>query len=269
MPSSIQASVATVDAPHPHCPKCDYDLTGLPEARCPECGGAFSWQDVFEQPKTIAFERAGGWARVGAFFLAWITVLAMPWVFARQAVRRCDWRWGTLFGAICFATCWLNAVPLVSKNTGSAEQIIPWTLTGAAYVILQCLVLYAFDWRNWRRPRPALLFWLAIGGYTSAIVVTEFVYAPPIVDFDSLPRLLGLVQTSSSWFSSPSVPAVHWTQIGVWLWGLACVIYARHRSAGLSWETAATLTAVSIAVLYHLYIAAIWWIGNPLCELFS
>lgn len=24
-----------------HCPKCDYDLTGLAEQRCPECGNAF------------------------------------------------------------------------------------------------------------------------------------------------------------------------------------------------------------------------------------
>lgn len=29
-----------------HCPQCDYDLTGLPEPRCPECGCAFTWEEV-------------------------------------------------------------------------------------------------------------------------------------------------------------------------------------------------------------------------------
>lgn len=26
-----------------HCPTCGYDLRGLPESRCPECGSEFSW----------------------------------------------------------------------------------------------------------------------------------------------------------------------------------------------------------------------------------
>jgi hypothetical protein len=28
------------------CPLCEYDLRGLPEARCPECGGQFSWDEL-------------------------------------------------------------------------------------------------------------------------------------------------------------------------------------------------------------------------------
>lgn len=30
----------------PTCPKCDYDLRGLPEERCPECGTEFRWDEV-------------------------------------------------------------------------------------------------------------------------------------------------------------------------------------------------------------------------------
>ncbi len=29
-----------------HCPKCDYDLRGLTESRCPECGNAFSTREI-------------------------------------------------------------------------------------------------------------------------------------------------------------------------------------------------------------------------------
>jgi len=35
----------TVPAGH-HCPKCDYDLRGLTESRCPECGSAFSTPQI-------------------------------------------------------------------------------------------------------------------------------------------------------------------------------------------------------------------------------
>jgi cytochrome c-type biogenesis protein len=30
----------------PHCPRCDYNLTGLTETRCPECGEQFDWETV-------------------------------------------------------------------------------------------------------------------------------------------------------------------------------------------------------------------------------
>src|SRR3954470_18282871 len=29
-----------------HCPICDYDLRGLPEPRCPECGFRFTWEEL-------------------------------------------------------------------------------------------------------------------------------------------------------------------------------------------------------------------------------
>src|SRR6266699_218984 len=36
--------------PHPRlcCPKCDYNLHGLTEPRCPECGTPFEWAEMLE-----------------------------------------------------------------------------------------------------------------------------------------------------------------------------------------------------------------------------
>jgi hypothetical protein len=39
------ADVALTDVP---CPMCEYDLRGLPEPRCPECGYAFDWADLID-----------------------------------------------------------------------------------------------------------------------------------------------------------------------------------------------------------------------------
>ncbi len=36
-----------------HCPRCDYDLRGLPEDRCPECGIPFDASDPFCYPDLI------------------------------------------------------------------------------------------------------------------------------------------------------------------------------------------------------------------------
>lgn len=37
-----------------HCARCGYNLTGLPQQRCPECGDAFSRSDPFCHPQVIA-----------------------------------------------------------------------------------------------------------------------------------------------------------------------------------------------------------------------
>ncbi len=39
-------SIGSTESAGYHCPQCDYDLRGLTESRCPECGRPFSTQEI-------------------------------------------------------------------------------------------------------------------------------------------------------------------------------------------------------------------------------
>lgn len=74
----------------PHCPRCDYNLYGLPDLRCPECGYEVSSAEDLEQARLLAnrnaadrqvilAERIGGilggvlWL-LGTVFAVWATL---------------------------------------------------------------------------------------------------------------------------------------------------------------------------------------------------
>lgn len=48
-PPNAAPSAVTGDAVP--CPMCEYDLRGLTEARCPECGYAFDWRDLLDRTR--------------------------------------------------------------------------------------------------------------------------------------------------------------------------------------------------------------------------
>lgn len=66
------------------CPRCDYDLRGLTEARCPECGLRFEWDGVLERAAGsldhVLFERQ--WrTRPLRSFVGTVARTLVPWRF--------------------------------------------------------------------------------------------------------------------------------------------------------------------------------------------
>jgi hypothetical protein len=256
------------------CPRCEYNLTGLVEARCPECGTTFDWEDVRRGgPKypTIAFERSRGWRKVPAFVVTWATILFAPWVFARQAVTRASGWHALVFGVFCF-------VPVTARylwEWQDGEIWLVWVGTAVVYILLQAMVLTTLDWSGWRHPLASLRFWVIIGGYTSAIIATEWVIGPPLLEFAdlrswvvrlltpplTLPPLYGKI---FAWpgFGSSIDAHFGWITLCLWLAGLACVYARRLRRSGVSSLIVWLAIPFAMVGLLMLYAFCMEWIGG-------
>lgn len=246
------------------CPKCEYNLTGLPAPRCPECGASFTWAEALaaaELRPTIAFEQAKAWRTMPAFVLTWLTVMFAPWVFARQAARRMHAGAAGAFLVVCYAGVGASCV-----YHSSYHMLIAWLLTASVYILLQALALSLLDPSIRRAPLGCIRFWLLAGCYTSAVMLTELVYGPPLIgveyvpDFLLSPFLSGPRLSSSGLFSPGSygfVPetVVPWSNLILWTIGVTCVAYARVRGP----QVAATRRRLTVCfVLVGLPFAYAW-----------
>lgn len=255
------------------CPVCEYNLTGLSEPRCPECGQLFDWDELRRAASgapVISFERARGWRKVTAFVVTWATVLFAPWVFARQAVQRVSVGRALIFGGICF-------LPVTARYAleGFDASYFAWVSAAAIYIVLQAALFILLDPTGWRRPLSTFAFWLAIGGYTTAIVVTECFYVAPLLSAGdlwdrlwefltgqlSISQVYGLVDAEPKW--------VGWLQLAVWLVGLAGCYVARLRKRHPPLALLVPLTLLCVMLLLGLYAFCVDPIATTLWHVYG
>ncbi len=242
----------TLDDAGLRCPRCEYNLTGLAMPRCPECGETFAWDDprlMLRPTPQIAFEGANGRGRIVGWLVTWLTVLFLPWRFAQQAVIRVRLRDGLFFAGICLA-----GTPVYLLFDPDFATYGTWLITILIYLPVQAGWLMLIDVANWKRMGASYAFWLAVGGYTSAIVVTEWCTGPPVFLLSDFVAILsGTVPSPSSsilmgdYYQPTWAALVAWSQVTLWLAGLTCVYYARLRRR--MWPIAMALPAAALALL--------------------
>jgi len=240
----------------PQCPTCEYNLTGLTEQRCPECGEPFDWDDVLSRaadPVTIAFERSQGIGRLRGFAVTWATVLFAPWVFARQICQHVSMNAGIAFGAAC-------CIPIIVRAAMDFDfpSFGAWLATIWLHILAQAIMLAAFDPNSLREGWRAIRFWIAVGGYTTAVVVTECYEGPPFLGLNSLyeifrapfegrsPSLSDRLEFAGAWW-------IGWITLLLWLIPVVCCYAIRLKKRGVRMLLRFLVTLLVTGALLVLY----------------
>jgi hypothetical protein len=168
------------------------------------------------------------------------------------------------FGGVCFACTFVSIL-----FGADLALIATWLTTAAVYLILQTGWLVVLDWPHRDRPRRSAGYWLAIGGYTSAIVMTESYYGPPMIALSDLVDLISFQPSSKFLVPNGVRSALIWTQVIVWLIGLVCCMDSRLASRAGSGRARLIAALICFISLLLLYSACVEYIGAPLYEFFG
>ncbi len=237
------------------CPECDYNLTGIAEPRCPECGAAVARFDLARagpEPPRTAFERASGVLGTLSLFQTALTVIFTPWIFARQIQHRASLPHAFAFFVMCLSMTFLSLPFLQASYVYEWDFLVAWLVGGVACVLIQAALFVPLDPAGWDRPRQAFRYWLVAGCYTSAVMMTEFVYGPPRLPLSDMlepldaanrPPRLGLALRDVVWL----------LQLTSWIAAVTACYLQRLRRARMSgpWLAAAAIaTPIALLLLY-------------------
>ncbi len=251
-PRTIQThsavDVLRTDTAGLRCPACTYDLTGLSESRCPECGQTFDAAALRSgiRPAT-PWDTPG--ERFGFLRTLWMSlfhvrrlVAAFPDRHSRGAALR--------FSLLCYAVAWTLLILTVPAALGPPTSVSALVIFGSLVAAMICEVFVGgrvgailhFD----QRQRPA--FWSGVNKYLSGyLIVTSLAVAlalnrGPIMELCRLPAACDAFLANA-----PAIP-VTW-------WYAAQLIAARTRGATLS-EVLLFAATIPIAVAFSIVLGA-------------
>lgn len=157
------------------CPTCDYNLTGLTENRCPECGEAFDPEQVRRlcsthvQPAT-PWDTPGGFR---GFWQTWLLALTQPKGLAANFPRRHSHGRAAAYARICYASallpCFVVTVVFGDEvPIGVSAMLAAATAFGACEILNPMLLAWIVD-PTCAKERHH--FWRGLVQYTSSHAV--------------------------------------------------------------------------------------------------
>lgn len=208
-----------------HCPRCDYNLTGIASARCPECGTPLDWS-VLRQAAAVeqgrrgpVWERWPWWLLPVAFVVTALEAAVLPWRFAARLPARPRVRPALGFLLTCAA---VGVAVAWARERILASDVVMWLTGVAACVLLEALVFTLL--LPLPRVRWPLQFWLAVACYTSYPLVAEGWWGSPPYIINDGSNIWPLHRTQ--WTSYDPVASV-----AFYVWGAGLLVMALTRIA--------------------------------------
>lgn len=259
VPSAPQAPTSPPDEPL-RCPTCEYNLTGITSAQCPECGTVIDWNALRaerERERTrpgTCWERWPWYLKPAGFAVTALHVAVTPWIFAAQLPSRPRLRWPLAFALLC-----VGSVGLTVFRDGDGDLFYMWVIASISCIGGQ-VILFRLILRP-RHVKHPWRYWLAVSCYTS--------YPLPIQALAALPAYILFFETPvwpfSEWSDWTDIDIV--TSILFWLWWADILVIALIRSRRKDvWRVAllaVMLLALAVGVSYLGFYAGVSVGGFP------
>ncbi len=184
MPDATPAAASPVVDEGLRCLRCGYNLTGLPDSICPECGGRVDWLAVRRRRDELLARIGTPWERwrwrfkPAAFVVTCLQAALLPWRFARQVPDRPSLLWAGTFLLVCMSipTAWI-AYWHAWQGGDDIEMLASWMCGVACQVCFQTVVFGLLLAPG--TIRQSLRFWFTVTSYTSYPLLPEILIGFP------------------------------------------------------------------------------------------
>ncbi|GJM26507.1 MAG: hypothetical protein DHS20C16_29220 [Phycisphaerae bacterium] len=230
------------------CPDCDYNLTGLTDEVCPECGEGFSRQQLLDELAGVVapipiWSRRDQIGFLSAFGLTVITILFTPVAFARSFPKNADPREAALFSRWCLAIAAVIAIaPYLVE--GIEEAIISIVAVAAVVIgVLTCEltiagVIFAALPRSEKSGTP--------DAYSQSLAVIRMTRAFLIMSalFICVARVYGLRASELIYPGNTHLYTGFLIIVGYWWLCITCMSYALRKTM-----TCVVLSAILVPII--------------------